>query len=100
MVPIEQYRKNYSFLAPTSYLTNYITVIHKVGEIPVLDGSPISGDTAEINGKYARTNLEIEGGIHYIESSDYFGLTVYGIGRYTSYMYPGGLDLQKIDGPV
>lgn len=100
VVPIEQYRKNYSFLAPQSYLRNYITVIHKKGEIPVLDAFPISGDTVEITDEYARTNLEIDGGIHYIESSGYFGLTVYGVGRYTSYMYPGGLDLQKIDGPV
>lgn len=100
VVPIEQYRQNYSFLAPDSYLKNYITVIHKKGEIPVLDTAPIAGDTVEINDEYARTNLEISGGIHYIESSGYFGLTVYGIGRYTSYMYPGGLDLQKIDAPI
>ncbi len=25
-----------------------------------------------------------------------FGITVYGVGDYTSYMYPGGLDLEKI----
>jgi hypothetical protein len=100
VVPIEQYRKNYSFLAPDSFLKNYITVIHRIGEIPVLDGTPIFGDTVEINGEYARTNLEINGGIHFIESSEYFGLTVYGIGRYTSYMYPGGLDLVKIDAPI
>lgn len=100
VVPIEQYRKSYSFLAPTSYLENYITVIHKTGEIPILDTTPIVGDTVQINGEYSRTNLEIEGGIHTIESSGYFGLTVYGVGRYTSYMYPGGLDLQKIDGPI
>ncbi|MCU0660903.1 MAG: IgGFc-binding protein [Myxococcota bacterium] len=100
VVPIEQYRKSYSFLAPNSYSNNYITVIHEIGEFPVLDALPIAGDTVEINDEFARTNLEISGGIHTIESNESFGLTVYGIGRYTSYMYPGGLDLQKIDSPI
>ena len=28
-----------------------------------------------------------------------FGIVVYGFGNYTSYMYPGGLDLEAIDIP-
>ena len=28
------------------------------------------------------------------------GIVVYGYGAYTSYMYPGGLDLQRISPPI
>lgn len=95
-VPFEQFRSDYTFLAPHSYSHNYITVIHPVGEFPLLDGMPIAGDTREINDLYSRTNMEIEGGIHGISSDTPFGIIVYGVGRYTSYMYPGGLDLKEI----
>ena len=35
----------------------------------------------------------IQGGTHTISSSVPFGITVYGYANYTSYMYPGGLNL-------
>ena len=41
--------------------------------------------------------MSISPGIHYIESSSQFGIMVYGVGSYTSYLYPGGLDLKKVD---
>jgi len=96
-VPVEQYRTNYTFLAPESYVKNYLTVIHKKGAFPELDGQPVAGETVDINDEYSRTNLEITGDIHYIESDEAFAITVYGVGSYTSYMYPGGLDLRVID---
>jgi hypothetical protein len=95
-VPVEQYRTSYTFLAPSSYVHNYLTVIHAQGAYPLLDGIVIAGDTVDIAGGHSRTNLEIDGGIHRIESSTPFGIMVYGVGRYTSYMYPGGLDLEQI----
>lgn len=95
-VPVEQYRTTYTFLAPTSYVHNYLTVIHKQGSFPSLDGLSIAGDTVDIAGGYSRTNLEIAGGIHDIESPNPFGIMVYGVGNYTSYMYPGGLDLKDV----
>jgi hypothetical protein len=97
-VPVEQYRTRYTFLAPTSYVHNYLTVIHPIGVYPALDGSPISGETVEITDEHARTNLDISGGIHEIavEDDNPFAITVYGVGTYTSYMYPGGLDLKEV----
>ena len=35
-------------------------------------------------------------GSHSITGSAAFGITVYGYGQYTSYWYPGGLDLSTI----
>ena len=35
-------------------------------------------------------------GNHNIQGDMAFGITVYGYGQYTSYWYPGGLDLSNI----
>ena len=40
--------------------------------------------------------MKISGGAHNITSPKKFGIAVYGVGSYTSYMYPGGLDLKLI----
>ena len=96
-VPVEQYRTEYTFLAPDTYVNNYLTVIHVTGAFPDLDGAPVSGETVEIASGYSRTNLTIFSGIHTMESSEEFAITVYGVGSYTSYMYPGGLDLDFVE---
>jgi hypothetical protein len=96
-VPVEQYRTSYTFLAPPSYVHNYLTVIHETGDFPTLDGIGVAGETVSITDEYDRTNLEIDGGFHYVESGTPFAITVYGVGTYTSYMYPGGLDLKEVD---
>jgi hypothetical protein len=96
-VPVEQFRTQYTFLAPTTYVYNYLTVVHPLGAYPLLDGTAIAGDTVEITGEWARTNLQITGGVHDISSDVAFGIEVYGVGSYTSYMYPGGLDLKEVD---
>jgi hypothetical protein len=96
-VPRDQYRSSYIFLAPHTYAESYLTVIHPTGEYPLLDGTPISGDTVDIAAEHSRTNLILEGGIHQIGSSSPFAITVYGVGSFTSYMYPGGLDLRPLD---
>ena len=31
------------------------------------------------------------------DGADGFGIAVYGVGSYTSYMYPGGLDVKQIN---
>ncbi len=96
-VPVEQYRTDYTFFAPLTYIYNYLTVIHKPEAYPELDGAEMTnGVTEGINGVYVKTNIEITGGIHFIESTEPFAINVYGVGDYTSYMYPGGLDLGKV----
>ena len=36
---------------------------------------------------------------HLFGGPDGFGIQVYGVGNYTSYMYPGGLDIKVINVP-
>jgi hypothetical protein len=96
-VPVEQYRTSYTFLAPESYVFNFLTVIHLTDDTVELDGEAIPLNAMVINDEWSRTNFSINGGIHYIESGNPFMINVHGVGSYTSYMYPGGLDLEKLD---
>lgn len=102
-VPIAQYRDEYTFTAPTTYDSNFINVIAKIGTRIELDGEPLDGDAADVGDSdyhVVRARLPEGGsGVHRITGGDAFGLVVYGYGRFTSYMYPGGLDLRRITVP-
>ena len=97
-VPVEQYRTSYRFLAPESYQQNYVNIIAPTPAMVTLDGTPISAKhfRAISNTGYRVARLEIKGGSHLVESSMGSGIAVYGVGRYTSYMFPGGLDLKLL----
>ena len=46
----------------------------------------------------ARVALSNAGdGNHYVTGTSDFGISVYGYGQVTSYWYPGGLDLEKVN---
>ena len=96
-VPVEQYRSYYRFLAPTTYQQNYVNVIAPTEATVLLDGSPIQKSTFTAIGasSFGVAKIKISGGSHTVESSSGgVGIAVYGVGSYTSYMYPGGLDLK------
>jgi len=97
-VPVEQFRKSYTFLAPESYQQNYLTIIAKPGTSVYLNGNLINDFTPVGSGEYGVNKLTIPGGTHSIttDGSEGFGIMVYGVGSYTSYMYPGGLDVREI----
>lgn len=106
VVPTEQFRNEYSFVAPISMTVNYVNVVSRIpgpqDDLIVLDGNPITPEMyEEIGSGYgvARIELPVSGGAHKIFSTDgttFFGIEVYGFANYTSYMYPGGLDLKVI----
>jgi hypothetical protein len=99
---VEQYRTKYVFLAPLDYDTNYVDVIMPMGANVVLDGSPISASPTPISSGYgvARVLLADNGqGGHVLTSDLPVGIQVLGYGAYTSYQYPGGLNLELIAPP-
>jgi hypothetical protein len=99
-VATEQYRDEYLFHAPTNYQTNYVNVTAPTGAVVNLDGAPVSGFVPIGNSGYgvARVALNNGGdGNHLMNGDQPFGISVYGYGLYTSYWYPGGLDLDKVD---
>ena len=112
-VPTEQYRSNYTFLTPATYTLNYVNITAPATKD--MDGntvlaSPITLDGEDVWEKYsakfkgigseqymaARILLEKDGA-HTISSGKPFGIVVYGLASYTSYMYPGGLDVKQIN---
>ncbi len=94
-VPVEQYRSDYRFLAPESYQQNYVNVIAPTDATITLDGQPVAQtEFKQLGAEFKVAKLKIKGGAHLATSSKAFGIEVYGVGTYTSYMYPGGLDLK------
>jgi hypothetical protein len=103
-VPVDQYRSSYLFHAPTNYEANYVNVTAPDGAIVLLDSVEVGPFTSIGNSGFgvARvplTNGPTGDGNHTIASSMPFGISVYGYGQYTSYWYPGGLDLASIPVP-
>lgn len=96
----EQYRKQYTFLAPLTYLQNYADIIIPDGATVKLDGQPLKSTPQPIAGSkwsLVRETLgEGTNGSHRLEATEKVGLQVMGFGSATSYSYPGGLDLKPI----
>ncbi len=106
-VPREQFRTQYTFLAPSNYDINYANLIAPTGAQVTLDGQPVSAPFTPIGATglgVARVRLAGDSatpgsGRHDVTSSMPVGVIVYGYGQYTSYMYPAGLNLEMISGP-
>ncbi|MCB9591640.1 MAG: IgGFc-binding protein [Sandaracinaceae bacterium] len=96
-IPTEQFRTQYSFLAPTTYTRSYVNVTAPSGATVTLDGSPVTGFMPVGGTGYSVARIMISGGQHNITGDQPFGIVVYGFGSYTSYMYPGGLDFEEIN---
>ena len=99
-VATDQYRQSYLFHAPTNYESNFVQVTAPTGASIMLDGAPVTATFAPIGGSgfgIARIALPNTGtGDHNMTGTMPFGIQVYGYGQYTSYWYPGGLNLNTI----
>jgi hypothetical protein len=101
-VPVEQFRTSYLFHAPTSYESNYVDIIAPVGAAVSLDGgaaitlTPIGGSAFALGRVNPLTAGPANDGNHSISGTAAFGISVYGYGQYTSYWYPGGLNLTSV----
>ena len=99
-VPRAQYRNNYIFSVSKTYDFNFVNVVAPRTGTVLLDGEPLP-DSAFVplgttDYRVARYRLPADREVFRIEGSAPFGIVVYGYGAFTSYMYPGGLDLKKI----
>jgi IgGFc binding protein len=102
-ITIDQYRTDYEFLAPDDYDVNFVDIIMPLDAHVSLDNSPLPGSPAALEGTQfgvARVRLGAgDQGAHTLTSDKPVGLQVLGYGSYTSYEYPGGLDLKQIAPP-
>ena len=98
-VATEQYRTTYLFHAPINYESNFVNITAPMTAKVTLDAAPVAGFKAIGATGYGVVRLELGDNIdgnHRIESDKPVGISVYGYGQYTSYWYPGGLDLNVI----
>ncbi|MFI5307790.1 MAG: IgGFc-binding protein [Polyangiales bacterium] len=96
-IPTEQYRSRYPFLTPETYTDNYVNVIARQNQLILLDGLLVNGFTTVASTQLTTARVRVGGGSHLIESAQPFGIVLYGYAPYTSYMLPGGLDLNPIN---
>jgi hypothetical protein len=102
-VTVEQYRTKYVFLAPTDYDVSFVDIIMPTsGANVVLDGAPLSAPVTPISSGFGVARVQLSNannGAHVITSAKPVGIQVIGYGSYTSYQYPGGLNLAIISQP-
>jgi len=98
-IPTEQYRSNYTFLAPITYTHNFVNVVAPTGAAIHINGGQIPPDAFTPVGSSGLgvARHKIPGGVHTMSGDQAFGIVVYGYGSYTSYMYPGGLNLETVE---
>jgi hypothetical protein len=93
-----QFRTNYAFTAPNNYQINWVTVVAPTNGTVSVDGTNVASWTniGASGYRFAYVQLSNSGnGTHSATGSLPFGIQVYGYGSYTSYAYPGGLDLKR-----
>lgn len=97
----EQFRQDYTFLAPTDYLENYADVVLPDGAMVTVDGGTAMGAPTAIADGWSTQRFKLEGstGVHKLTSDKPVGLQVMGFGFATAYYYPGGLNLLRISEP-
>lgn len=98
-VTVEQWRTKYVFLAPNDYEASYADIVLPAGATATLDGQAVPAGTA-ISSGYTVSRVKLSSsGVHLLQSASQVGLQVLGYGSYTSYQYPGGLNLGLIAPP-
>jgi len=99
----EQFRVKYVFLAPDDYTVSYVDIVAKPGTAIMIDGqAPTAAPQTIGTSGYSVYRQKLgpgQAGAHVLTSSLPVGIQVVGYGAFTSYMYPGGLNLNLIAPP-
>jgi hypothetical protein len=95
--PDQQYRREYTFLTPDTYFSDYVTIVTATGNEILLDGQPINfGDAIPVGGSiFQFKHVSISDGAHQPVGRSPFGIVVYAYDDFVSYAFTGGLNLTK-----
>ena len=74
---------------------SYLLIIRPPGAALTLDGSPVNATWDTVGGREVAI-VPVDVGTHTISAEQAFGMVAYGLGSFTSYAYPAGLNLNKI----
>ena len=94
--PVEQLRTSYAFVVPSSFDRNTAAIVAHAGDEVRLDGAPVEAWDAVASSPWRVARVPIEGGPHVLSSTRGAGLTLYGVAPFTSYLLPGGLDVEAL----
>jgi IgGFc binding protein len=99
----QQFRKQYTFLAPTDYETNFADILLPDGATVMLDEAALTGAPQAIGttgwSVVREPLLAAGGGVHKLSADKNVGLQIMGFGHASSYYTPGGLNLHLISKP-
>jgi hypothetical protein len=96
-VPVEQFRTDYAFLVPEKYVHDYVALAAVNGDPVLLDGDDVSPIFKPFGSQeWAAARIEVQPGPHTIRCPSGCGLEVAGLGKDVSYLYAGGLNLERI----
>lgn len=96
-VPTEQYRSSYTFLVPEEYDMQYVSVVAQAGGDVTLDGEAIDSKLQSFgSGSFAAGRVGVAPGQHTLRCTGGCGLEVFGYSDAVSYLFAGGLDLERI----
>lgn len=99
---VEQYRTKYIFLAPPDYEVSFVDIVQPLNAEVTLDGSPVTRTPQAISSTFGVNRIRLgpgTNGAHVLKATMPVGIQVMGYGAYTSYQYPGGLNLTAIAPP-
>ena len=106
LVPSQQFRNDYVFVAPDKYALDYVTIVAPAGVQVWLDCPDVVPLEIQQNcvpieagefqpfgdGQYAAAKLVVEDGVHRVYAAQPAGVYVYGYDQYVSYGYPAGMN--------
>ena len=96
VVPVEQQRRDYVFLAPSTFEQSFVLVAAPMDAQPMLDGVVVPALTPIEGSGYGWVRVPLGAGAHRMIGASPFGITVQGVAPACSYMFPGGLDVETL----
>jgi len=99
-IPTQQYLQSYVILVPGTWINDYLVLTRKAGSQVVVDGTTVSAGWLPIAATgWEATRYLVPDGVHVIDGTEPFGVSVSGYDSFDSYSYPGGLN-QMVINPI
>lgn len=96
-VPTEQFRTDYTLLVPQQYATNFFAVVAPAAGTVHLDGADITGQLVGFgSGEFKAGRVTVTAGQHTLSCPAGCGVEIGGYDEAVSYLFAGGLDLERI----
>ena len=98
-IPTEQFLAHYNILIPSTWINDFLVLTRKTGTIIMVDGVEPAATWHALAGGWETTVIPAADGVHTLDSTAGFGVSVSGYDQYDSYSYPGGLN-QTVINPI